>query len=266
MGAKRFKHMANSGDLIACMAAMKKYNELTGNNIIVCQQLNVKANYPSGATHPVMDEKGIMVCMSAKMLGMIEPLLLSQEYIEDVEVYVGQKVDFDIDEIRQKTFVNLPYMAIQQWIMMAYPDLGTDLSNPWIDVPPIEGFENKIIVNFTDRYRNYVINYFFLKEYQEHLIFAGAKTEHENFCKEWNLEMPYLEADNFYDLARIVKSCKFLLANQSMMWNLAEAMKSPRILEMCSSAPNCQPFIGKDSYGFFHQVSVEYYVKYMFNK
>lgn len=266
MSAKRFKHLANSGDVISSLAGLKKHYELTGNRVIFCQQLDVVAQYYAGANHPVKDKEGRMVCMNQKMYSMLTPLLKSQEYIENTEVYVGQHIDFDLDVIRQKIFVNLPYMAIQQWIMLAFPDLATDLSKPWINVEAAKGYEDKIIVNFTDRYRNHVINYFFLKEYSENLIFAGAKEEHRNFCREWFLDIPYLEVKDFLELAQIIKGCKFLLSNQSMCWNIAEAMKSPRILEMCNIAPNCQPFIGEDSYGFFHQIGLEYYVKLLFNK
>jgi len=124
----------------------------------------------------------------------------------------------------------------------------------------------QIVLNFTERYRNHSINYFFLKKYQDNLIFAGTKKEHESFCINWELEMPRLEIKNFLDLAYVIRDCKFFLGCQSFCWNLAEAMKTPRILEICQYAPNCQPFIGEDSYGFLHQVGVEYYVEKLMNK
>lgn len=264
----RFKHLANCGDLIASMPAIKKYYELTGKKVIVCQQLNVPAQYPIGSKHPVVDDVGTYVCMNKKMLDMITPLLLSQEYIGGVEEYVGQPVDIDIDVIRQKCFVNMPFGAIQSWVMLAYPDLAYDLSKSWIDVPYVQSAKSngKIIINFTDRYRNNIATYFFLKEYQDHLLFAGTEKERKDFCEHWKLDIPALNIDNFNQLAILIKACRFFLGNQSMCWNLAEAMKTPRVLELSLTAPNCMPFIGEDSYGFFHQVAVEHYFKLLFNK
>lgn len=267
MNPTKFKHAANMGDLLAAMASLKKFYELTGSQVIVAQQLNLIANYPAGSNHPVVHEDGRKVCFNETMMKLARPLLLSQEYIADMEVYEGQEIKYDLDVIRQKTFTNIPYMALQQWVMLAYPNMAADLSKPWVIVPEhpeAEKYRDKIILNFTDRYRNHIINYFFLKQYQSHLLFAGTATEHKQFCEEWKLEMPLLVVNDFLELAQIIKASRFLVANQSSLWNLAEAMKTPRILEMSTGAPNCQPFIGKDSFGFFHQIGVEWYVNEMF--
>jgi hypothetical protein len=264
---RNFKHLANAGDVISIMAAMKRFYENTGRKVIFYQQLNVPGAYPIGSRHPSVNDKGVPVCMNNLIFKMLRPLLLWQEYIEDVRIYKGQQIDIDLDVIRQKTYVNLGYMAIQQWPMLAFPDLATDLSKPWLSVDRhTTDFSDKIVCNFTDRYRNHVITYFFLKKYQEHLIFAGTETEYRNFCEEWDLKMPLLVVKDFLELAQVIKGCMFLLSNQSLNWNIAEGMKTPRILEMSPQAPNCQPFIGEDSYGFFHQIGLEYYVELLFNK
>ncbi|MHA4791091.1 hypothetical protein, partial [Klebsiella pneumoniae] len=78
---------------------------------------------------------------------------------------------------------------------------------------------------------------------------------------QWQLNIPRLEITNFLELAYALKESRFMLGNQSMNWNLAESLKTPRILEVCQYAQNCQPLIGEDSYGFFHQVGLEYYFR-----
>jgi hypothetical protein len=62
-----------------------------------------------------------------------------------------------------------------------------------------------------------------------------------------------------------IKSSRFILGNQSFGWNIAEAMKTPRILEVCNYAPNCMPFVGEYSYGYYHQVGAEYYFRKLHN-
>lgn len=263
----RAKHFCNPGDAIASLASLKAHYENTGRKIIFCQQLNVPAQYYPGATHGTTDERGTMVCMNEHIWGMLQPLLLSQEYIHSVEEYTGQEdIVIDIDVIRKKVFVNLPKGQIQAWPMYAFPDLAYDLSRPWIDLPDnpdlpiIQDVKDKIIINFTERYRNELIDYYFLRKYKNRLVFAGTDREYLLFVNRWKIDMPKLQVANFLELAYALKHCKFMLGNQSMCWNLAEALKSPRVLEICEYAPNCMPFVGEKSYGFYHQVGLEYYV------
>jgi hypothetical protein len=263
-----FRHYANIGDIISVMASIKSYYDQTGVKAIFYQQLNVKAEYYAGASHPTKDNSGTQVCCNQKMYDMIRPLLLAQPYIHDVQEYTGQKAIINLDVFRSEGFANLPYGMIQSWPMLVYPDLAADLTQPWISVEgKYDGYKDLILVNFTERYRNNTLNYFFLKEHSDKLRFVGTDEEWIAFREQWDL--PHLsraQVADFLDLAIMIKSCKFVLGNQSFVWNLAEAMKHPRLLEMCSFAPNCQPFIGKHSYGYYHQNAVEYYFDKLMNE
>lgn len=262
----RIKHMCNPGDAVASMAGLKAYYKSTGRKVIFCQQLHVVANYYAGAVHGTTDSYGNMVCMNNKIWDMLQPLFLSQEYIHGTEEFTGQSgIMIDIDVIRKETFVNLPHGQIQAWIMFAFPDLAYNLSLPWItlpdaDIPIIGDVKGKIILNFTERYRNGHINYFFLRKYIHRLLFIGTEREHLLFVNRWKIDIPRLEVKNFLEMAYAIKHCKYLLANQSLCWGIAEAMKTPRILEVCEYAPNCMPFVGEKSYGFLNQIGLEYYV------
>ena len=260
------KHFCNPGDLISSMASLKAYWEYNDRKVKLLQQIGVPANYYPSATHGTRDESGNMVCMNKHIFDMIKPLVESQEYISSMEEYVGQEdVIIDIDVIRKQTFVNLPHGSIQSWPMYAYPDLAYDLTRPWIelpdaDLPVVSWIQDKILINFTERYRNAHINYFFLRKFKNKLVFAGTEREHLLFTNTWKVDMPHLKVQDFLELAYAIKHCKFLLANQSMMWGIAEAQKTPRVLEVCEFAQNCLPFYGAKSYGFFHQVGLEHYV------
>lgn len=262
----RVKHLANIGDIIAVMPAIKSFWEITGKQVVFCQRINTPAAYYPGATHPTVDSSGVNVCVNDKMFEMIKPLIEAQPYIKRMEKYDGQKIDLDFDVIREKTFVNLPNGMIQSWIFFAYPDLARDLSKPWIELPeqshPVqEQTKGKIILNFTERYRNHIIDYFFLRKFAPYLIFSGTEAEHFKFCHQWQLNIPRLEVNDFLELAYAYKACRFMMGNQSAGWNLAESMHVPRILEVCRYATNCMPFVGEDSYGYYHQVAAEYYFR-----
>jgi hypothetical protein len=259
------KHSCNIGDLISSLAGVRQYWRDTHEKIVYYQQLNVEGVYYQNYEHPTKNGDKQVMCNEV-MFEMIKPLLLSQPYIEDVLEYSGQKVVVDLDKIRSEIFVNMPYGSLQSWYFLAFPDLATDISEAWLHIPNTfniyEQYADKILINFTCRYRNTFINYFFLKEYEDKLVFTGTENEHKAFCEQWKIEIPLLVVKDFLELAKIMKQCKFFLGNQSFCWNLANAIGVPRILEMFQLAPNCTPFVGKDNYGFFHQGGLNYY----FNK
>lgn len=268
----RIKHSTNPGDLVAAMAAVKKFYDVTKRKVIVSQSTTMLAQYYQGAVHPTVNSDGQNVCCNDAMWEMLKPLIESQPYVHSFEKYSGQKIDLDFDVIRGRTFVNMPQGAIQAWITYAFPDLAFDLSKAWINLDgkcPLgikKQVSGKIIINLTERYRNTVLDYFFLKNYAPDLIFAGTEREHWIFCNTWQLNIPRLEVKNFLELGYALKESRFMLGNQSLSWNLAESMKTPRILEVCSYAQNCQPLVGENSFGYFHQVGAEYYFKVLYNK
>ena len=88
--------------------------------------------------------------------------------------------------------------------------------------------------------------------------------EHEYFCSTWNMEVPYLMVDNFLELAESIQSCKFFLGNASSCFQLAEALKVPRLLEICPMIPNVIP-VGEKAYDAYHQVHIEYLFSKLYN-
>lgn len=265
------KHLANLGDVIAIMPALKKYREATGIKLKLLQMIDFPGNYYAGATHPTKSEDGTQVTMNKAMFNMVKPLVESQDYIHSFEAYAGQKVDLDFDIIRTKVFVGLPNLMLQSWIMFAYPDLSTDLSKPWIFLPEKHDHHvrrqvnNKVIINFTERYRSEALDYSFLKKYAPDLIFSGTEREHNIFCGRWGLSIRRLQINDFLEYAYAIKYSKFLMGNQSFGWNIAQAMGEPRLVECCRFAPNVQPFIGSGSYGFFHQIGAEWCFRELYN-
>lgn len=268
----RVLHTVNPGDLIAAMGAIKKYYDITKRKVTVVQSISTHAAYYPGAVHPTVNESGENVTCNKKMWEMLKPLIESQEYISGFEVYEGQHIDLDFSVIRGKTNVNLPHGAIQNWVSLAFPDLSFDLSNPWIILngkcPPHikKQVAGKVVLNFTERYRNNLIDYFFLQHYAPDLIFAGTEKEHFLFCTRWNLNIPRLEVNDFLELAYALKEARFLLGNQSMNWNICDAVKIKRVLELCTYAQNCIHGVGDSSYGYFYQVGCEYYVRTLYNQ
>lgn len=258
MGIITYKTSSPAGDLISFLAGIKKIWEDTGNKGIIYHRLEMEgASYP-GASHPFKNKQGDVICFNNEMFKMMKPLICSQEYIEDYCVYTGQLIDVDFDKVRLEVFTNQPLGSLNRWPFYVWPQMACDLSMPWLFVSRENRFGNKIIINFTERYRNPTVNYFFLKKWEKDIVFVGLPHECKIFNEKWGLCIPYFKPDNFYYLATAISGCKFFLGNASFCFQLAEALKVPRILETFQYAPNVIP-TGINAYDFYHQESLEYY-------
>ena len=248
-----FKFSGFSGDIVWYLGAIKQ----------VCEDMNTKAeiyiwlNQPGksyeGADHPYGE---VMVTRYA--FDMLKPLVMRQDYVGSFEPWNGEKITVDMDQLRQ-VIVGMPYGNLAHWIGMKFIDMQPDWSQPWLQPSRVRitksDIEHKIIVNRTTRFRNHNISYFFLKDYQDHILFAGLPIEHEAFNKEWSLKTDYLQVTDFLDLTDQINECKFFLGNQSMCFAIDEGVKKPRILEVCVYAPNVHP-VGQYAHYFSTQEGV----------
>jgi hypothetical protein len=252
-----------SGDTISFLAGMRQLWLETGKKCILYHRLNLIGGSYEGAIHPYENEDKMPVCFNQYTFDMMRPLMLSQPYIEDYLVFTGQDHQLSLDKIRLEVFTNQPKNSLNTWMNHPFPQMTTNLANKWLDIPKEENsiYKDKVIVNMTQRHRNTFIHYFFLKEHQDKIIFAGLQKERDSFCGEFNLDIPLLQVDNFYELAKVINSCKFFIGNQSFCFQLAESLKIPRILELFPMMPNVVP-VGDNAPSFYHQQEVEYH----FNK
>ncbi len=295
-----FKHSFNSGDLITVLPGIKHLYEKTGQKAIIYQRLDLPADYGHNDLHPVKSADGRQVCMNRDMFNMMKPLIEAQQYVERFEVWEGQEAQIDYDLTRQDSRMPLPGGDIHKWTSLIHPQLECDLSKPWIQVPNPEKYKRsdgmyeagcisigngkwtenvcnetypigQIVINRTARYRNPYISYHFLKEYTNRIVFVGTKEECDSFCKEWGLGcnswnyIYRLSVNDFYKVAQAIKGCKFFIGNQSLAWHLADAMKVPRILEVCTNYPNTFP-TSSNGYSFVTQGALEYFFNQLINE
>lgn len=268
-----FVHCGNTGDAIASLPAIREFYKKTGIKPVLYLVKDHPAKYYEGATHPVKNDNGEFVSFNAEMIKLLSPLIKAQPYIEDVrEIHIGD-VEFvreyaefkdgsraiNLSWIRDR-FCNIPYGDIRRWYFMILPELSTDLSVKYIDVANSEKdiAKNKIIICRTERYQNEVIDYSFLKPYEDDLLFAGTMREYNNFCMNFDLNIKKLAISDFYELAQALQQSKGLISNQTMIFQIAEGLKIPRVVEICSYAPNVIP-VGENAFDFLDQVALEVY-------
>lgn len=256
-----FLHDGSIGDVWSSLPAIKEYHKVTGKKAVLYLTDGQLAEYYEGATHPTRNLEGRQVMLNKNVIDMMIPLLKEQYYIEDAKIYNGEEIHVDLNMIR-KTFVNLPNHPLSRWYFYVYPDLACDISKQYIEIRDSDKdfAKGKMIVARTERYQNVSIDYSFLQQYSDELIFSGTNDEYAKFCMQFKLTIPKLNIKDFLELAQALKQSKGLLSNQTMIFQIAEGLKTPRIVELCSFAPNVIP-VGEKAFDFYAQLGVEYYVK-----
>jgi len=254
-----FKHAGSIGDILAALPLIREYCRKKNKKAILYLHKDIIAQFPEGTTHPTRNENDVMVLLNDNVISMLLPLLKVQPYLEDVLVYNDEVIDIDLDKMRD-TFVNMPYGDISRWYFYVFPDLACDLSETWLTVPNSDRniAKDKIIVTRTERYNNPQINYSFLKPFEDDILFSGTMREYNNFCMNFDLNIRKLNESNFLELAQAIKQSRFHLSNQTMAFQISQGIKHPRMVEICSYAPNVIPY-GKDAFDFYSQLAVEYY-------
>lgn len=268
MESLSFSHSGNIGDVWASIPIMRQYTQLTGRKVILYLVNEQSGKYYEGALHPTKSEKtGENVMLNSKMIEMMIPLLKEQSFIEDALVLPeGVKAKMDLDEIRRSN-VGMPGLSINRWYMYVYPDLSCDTTKPWLDVPDTDKnfARGKVLINRTERYQNENIDYSFLKKYEDDCLFIGTQREWNNFCMGYDLNIRKLNVSNFLEYAQAVKQSKFYLGNQSQGFQLAQGLDHPRLLEVCTWAPNV--IVHGNGHDFLANLGVEYlFFKHFHNK
>lgn len=247
----RFKHSGNLGDIIYALPSIKKYCSLYGRRAEIVIVIGAPMWLPSNLTHP---SGSVMVTKSGAE--MLKPLLLSQAYIDSVvfaEYAEGSKIpcDIDLDTFRQCGKFNLAMGHIGRYYQTIL-GFAPDLEPPWLSLETTSR-SGDIVIARSSRYRNPNLDYSFLRGWN--VKFMGVKSEYDDFL----LDVPdaeHVTFDNFLDLATFIAQSRLIIANQTFIYSIAEALKVDRILEPCLYAGNVIP-VGGNNFEAFDQRSFE---------
>ena len=170
-----------------------------------------------------------------KLSKMIKELLNSQKYINQVEIRKLNEKDFDIINLDNFKKINTNTNAgniINWYYHLCNKHLKKDFSKPIISFDnfiPDNSFKDKILLSYTYRYVNPVIDYIKLKKFQESIIFIGLPHEYELFKSKY-FEVSFYQSNSFIDIAKKMLSSKLVVGNQGGLMSLAECIKCNRIL------------------------------------
>ena len=247
-----FLHSGHLGDLIYALPVIKELSKNHECHFYIQANKKIPVKYYK---HPAGK-----VYIDDRMLNLFLPLMKAQKFIHKCEKYNGQEIDINFDLFRELP-VNIHFNSPRWYFHIS--GIQVDLTDPYLEVEPHEKIKNKIVIHRTFRHRNQFINYKFL-ENEKNLLFVGTKDEYEDLKKDAkNLEI--YDCKDYLDMAKVIKSCKFFIGNQSVAYPMAEALKVPRILEAEPNFPVVQP-IGKDAFDFYYQPHFEKWFEHLNEK
>lgn len=183
-------------------------------------------------------------------------LVLAQPYIQGVEAFTGQEIDYDLGKFR-KAFGSAMFVETMSLCDMHLRTFGLPLSErdrPWIHVQPRALPEGKdVIFCRSSRYASPFFRWQRIwEEYGSRAVFCGLPVEHQEFQDKLGVTVPHLPTRDLLDLAEYIASCSLFVGNQSSPFALAEGLKKNAILEVCPDCPNC----------LFHREGLQAYTVY----
>lgn len=253
-GEISFLHYGHLGDIINSLPVIKEISKKKQCSLYI--QKNkliprhvVSKDHPFGSVY--LTEKSIL-----KML----PLLKQQEYLKNVEIYSGQKIDIDLNFFRELP-INFNIDSVRWYFHLTgnFPDL----SKKYLEVNNHEKFKDYIVVMRSLRRQNKFINYSFLSSYKN-IVFIGLRNEFDDLKTKIN-NLEYFDSRDFLELAMIIKNSKLFIGNLSFGYALAEALKVPRLLESGPNFPLVYPN-GENAYDFYFQRHFEELTKKLYFK
>lgn len=239
-------HTGNVGDVIFSCLFLKSFWERTQKKVKLHLQTNVPVVY--SVNHPLKN-----VLMNHTMAMQLVPLLLRQPYIADVSVGNAQpaQIHFDLTTFRQLP-MSLRCGIIPGWQQLC-SDLWLNVFDAWLTADKNAEHARRIVISRTMRLTSPYINYKFLADYRDRLLFLGLPEEYATFSKESSIECAHKTATDFFEAAVLVNSAALFIGNQGFLSSLAESLKAPRLLESNTIAPNNYPLSANGRVALFQQ-------------
>lgn len=248
-----FLHSGHIGDLIYALPVIKKLSENhTCNLFIGINKIFTNEKYKNHTSAGVL--------INDRIFNYALPLIGKQKYLNKVQKYIDQKIDINLDLFRDMP--GKPSNTSKWYFHIT--GVHADLYKPFLDTQEHDKIKNKIVISRSLRNKNTFIDYSFLNDFCDQLIFIGLKDEYLDL-KKVIPELKHYDPLDFFEMSQIIKSSKFFLGNQSSPFAIAEGLKVPRLLENTYDVHDVEP-TGGNCYDFFYQTHFEKFFYKLLNR
>lgn len=214
-----FKHSGDLGDIIYSLPTMKSL----GGGVLY---LDVGGGVDDEYCKDQLRMIGGKTKFNLNSFNFLKPLLLNQPYIEDVKIYNGEKIDFNLNKFRKLYFdgiVRSKHNCLLDANRLSFNLPPYDVNIPWIDCGEPIKLNKNLIVSRSPRYQSAFAalqaNKFV---FQENAIFIGLKKEHELFEWTFGIKLDFFESGSALEIAKVIKGSDCIISNST--FNLSVAL------------------------------------------
>lgn len=224
---KIYRHAGDAGDLCYFMAIIKHL----GRGVLCIEA----ANYTR-------------VRMTPERYAPLVPLLMSQDYIEDVREWKGEPVDVNGNDFRALLFKSLRMgagkdTALIDWMIRAHQCPPNIKAQPWLTVEPNK--VAKVVFNRTGPgrpsqhvYQNATFPWHKVYQaYGKEAVFIGLEEEY-NVFKNVCADVPFYPTRNLLEAASVISGAELFVGNQSLPLAIAHGLHKMAVIEVWKDGPN----------------------------
>jgi hypothetical protein len=211
-----FKHSGDIGDILYSLPAVKTL----GGGILY---LDVAGGEKEPAcNYQCIDKK---TKFNINGFNFLKPLIEYQDYIQSVEIYNGQKIDYNLDLFRFTMNQQAPNSRpknLTELHMETFKLPEWDHNTAWLKAgDPIKLGKPTLVARSPRMQSNhswYQINKF---NFRDKAIFIGSKKEHDLFEWTFDIKMEHVDSNNSLEIARYLLGCKSFVANSTGILGIA---------------------------------------------
>jgi hypothetical protein len=223
---RTFKHSGDMGDIIYALPVIRAM----GGGVLYMDP-------EGGLKSPLVKWVGRdRTKLSAATIESAMPLLRLQPYLEDVRMWEGQSVEFDLDLFRQ----NIRFNNLSDSHLAAFNLPLTERDMAWLIVDtPTPVPDRPLVLARNLRYHgNDAFWEAFLPQIKNRAIFVGSPLEHQSLVAAFGHEIEYHPTATILDLARVLAGCQQFIGNEGLPRAIAEGLKLNVINEYGRLYPN----------------------------
>ena len=249
-----FKHSGFISDIFYALPAIKKACEMNNESAVLHLEVNIENPDKNKPGHPYTEFR-----LVKEEVDLIKPLLVSQNYIDDVVVFDGdyEKINVDLDLFRTQP-INFSGGSLPRYYF-SMMGVSESLETPTLSVKSNERYNNKIVISRSLIYQNKNVDWSVLNKFENtKFVFLGSYREYKEISAIVR-NVIHVDVKNYLEAAEIIKGSSLFIGNQNMYFSIAEQLKVKRLLEVCPYTPNVVPS-GGENYDVHYSKLLEFLI------